>query len=87
VLSEPGKVLAESKPLTADTTKQRIEWTGRADLAEFVGKPVRLRFHLTSGQLYAFWVTPDSAGASNGYVGAGGPAFSGVRDMPPESEK
>lgn len=87
VLSEPGKVLAESKPLTADTTKQRIEWTGRADLTEFVGKPVRLRFHLTSGQLYAFWVTPDSAGASNGYVGAGGPAFSGVRDMPPESVK
>lgn len=87
VLSEPGKVLAESKPLTADTTKHRIEWTDHADLGRFIGKTVRLRFHLTRGQLYAFWVTPDALGASNGYVGAGGPAFSGVRDLPPTLAK
>jgi hypothetical protein len=41
---------------------------------------VKFRFHLTKGSLYAFWVTPDEKGSSNGYVGAGGPDFNGVRD-------
>ena len=44
------------------------------------GKNVRLRFTLTSGALYAFWVTPDADGASHGYVGAGGPGFHGTLD-------
>jgi predicted neuraminidase len=79
-LNADGKVLATSKPMTADTTKQRIEWTDRADLSALAGKPVRFRFHLTNGQLYAFWVSADERGASNGYVGAGGPDFAGVRD-------
>jgi predicted neuraminidase len=81
-LDDEGKVVATSKPLTADTTKQRVEWTDRADLSALAGKPTRFRFHLTNGQLYAFWVSPDANGASNGYVGAGGPGFSGVRDLP-----
>jgi hypothetical protein len=43
---------------------------------------VKFRFHVAGGSLYAFWVTPDENGASYGYVGAGGPAFGGVRDYP-----
>ena len=46
------------------------------------GKPVKFRFHVAWGALYAFWVTPDEKGTSYGYVGAGGPAFGGVRDVP-----
>jgi len=80
LLDSSAKVLATSKPFTGDTTKQRIEWQSHQDLSSWVGKLVRLRFHLTQGQLYAFWVTPDVRGASNAYVGAGGPEFSGVRD-------
>ena len=38
------------------------------------------RFHLKNGSLYAFWVSPDESGASHGYVGAGGPGFTGPRD-------
>lgn len=79
-LDAAGKVLATSRPLIGDTTKQRVEWTDRADLSAFSGKPVRFRFHLTNGQLFAFWVTPDPNGASNGYVGAGGPQYSGTMD-------
>ena len=79
-LGADDKVLATSKPLIADTTKQRIEWSDRADLSALSGKPVRFRFHLTHGQLFAFWVTPDPNGASNGYVGAGGPQYSGTKD-------
>jgi len=41
---------------------------------------VRLRFHLRSGRLYAFWVSPDASGASGGYVAAGGPGFTGPTD-------
>jgi len=51
-------------------------------LAQWAGKPVRVRFQLSNGQLYSFWVIDDERGASNGYVGAGGPDFSGVRDVP-----
>ena len=43
-------------------------------------KPVRFRFHLTNGALYAFWVSPDASGASRGYVAAGGPGFTGATD-------
>ncbi|MEQ1861067.1 MAG: exo-alpha-sialidase [Chthoniobacteraceae bacterium] len=79
-LDAAGKVLATSKPMTADTTRRRVEWTDRADLSALAGQPVRFRFHLRNGQLYAFWVSADERGASDGYVGAGGPDFTGVRD-------
>ncbi len=79
-LGADDTVLATSKPLSSDTTKQRLEWVDRPDLSAFSGKPVRFRFHISHGQLFAFWVTPDPNGASNGYVGAGGPQFSGTRD-------
>ena len=81
LLDEAGKVLATSKTVSGDATKRQLEWTGRPDVSAFAGTPVRLRFHLTRGSLFAFWVTNDANGASHGYVGAGGPAFSGVRDV------
>lgn len=85
VLDEKGTVLATSKPFTGDQTKQQIEWDGVADLSAFAGKPVRFRFHLTGGQFYSFWMTSDAKGASNGYLGAGGPGYPGVRDVPTPS--
>lgn len=77
LLDEAGTVLAASKTVSADNTKQHIELPGLSPLA---GKPVKFRFHVTKGSLYAFWVTPDANGASHGYVGAGGPAFRGTID-------
>ena len=44
------------------------------------GRPVRLRFRLTRGHLYAFWPGPDRRGASLGFVAAGGPGFAGPTD-------
>ncbi len=78
VLDEAGKVLATSTANSGNSTKQRIELAGLAALAR---KPVRFRFHLANGSLYAFWVSAGERGASNGYVGAGGPGFAGVRDL------
>jgi hypothetical protein len=80
VLDEAGKVIRSSKVASRDQTKLKIEWAVASDLSDQSGKNVKFRFHLTKGSLYAFWVTPDEKGSSNGYVGAGGPDFNGVRD-------
>lgn len=79
LLDETGKVLASSNVVAGDHTKVRVDLP---ELAASAGKPVKFRFHLESGSLFAFWVTSDPQGASNGYVGAGGPEFRGVRDRP-----
>lgn len=67
-------------PIHGDATRQRVTWRGVESLARASGKNVRLRFTLTNGSLYSFWVTPDAKGASCGYVAAGGPAFDGTID-------
>jgi hypothetical protein len=56
-----------------------VKWKG-ADLSALAGKPVRLRFHLKNAQLYSFWVSAHANGASQGYVAAGGPGFTGIQD-------
>ena len=83
VLDEQGKVLCSSPAVSGDQTRLKVNWSDKPDLSDLAGKPVKFRFHLTKGSLYAFWVTPDANGASNGYVGAGGPGFNGVRDTAP----
>ncbi|MCX6900272.1 MAG: exo-alpha-sialidase, partial [Verrucomicrobia bacterium] len=69
-----------SVPLRCDSTRQRVTWRGVESLARASGKNVKLRFTLTNGSLYSFWVTPDMNGASHGYVAAGGPGFAGTTD-------
>jgi hypothetical protein len=56
-----------------------VAWKA-GDLARVAGQPVRFRFHLKGGRLYAFWVSPEKSGASHGYVAAGGPGFTGPTD-------
>jgi hypothetical protein len=66
-------------PLGADKTLQEVTWK-KATLAGVAGKPVKLRFHLKNCRLYAFWVSGRQSGASQGYVAAGGPGFTGPTD-------
>ncbi len=85
VLDEAGAVIPpftreNCRAISADTTRQRVQWQGARDLSAVAGRPVRFRFHLTNGRLYSFWISADENGASRGYVGAGGPGFSGVVD-------
>lgn len=85
VLDETGRPLApftlgRSTAITADKTLQAITWGPEADLSALRGRPVRFRFHLRNGRLFAFWVSPDASGASRGYVAAGGPGYDGVVD-------
>jgi len=72
--------LENCQPLACDKTLAAVAWKGADDLSALAGKPVRFRFHLKNGKLYAFWVSPDQSGASHGFVAAGGPGFTGPTD-------
>jgi hypothetical protein len=85
VLDQEGQVLSpfsrsNALPIQADRTLQRVSWKGSEVLSAVAGRPVRFRFTLTQGRLYAFWVSPTISGASQGYVAAGGPGYSGPTD-------
>jgi hypothetical protein len=85
ILDADGKLIepyasARSEAVSVDNTRQRIEWSGADDLASLAGKPVRFRFHLTNGRLYAFWASRDESGRSDGYLAAGGPGYAGPTD-------
>ncbi len=77
----PGFSQADCRPVATDSTKQEIQWNGQADLMEFAGRPVRFRFYLRHGDLYAFWVSNSEHGESGGYIAAGGPGFHDNRDI------
>ncbi len=76
----PGLEQAHSVPVTGDSTLQVVRWEGGGNLEAIAGKPVRFRFHMTRGKLYAFWVSREESGASAGYVAAGGPGYTGPSD-------
>jgi hypothetical protein len=76
----PGFTSENCVPIATDRTLHRIRWKGVADLSSLTNQVVRLRFHMKNGSLYAFWISPESSGASQGYVAAGGPGFASNRD-------
>lgn len=85
VLDESDQVIAPFSrdncvPISADKTLQLVRWKDASELAAVAGKPVKFRFYLRNGQLYAFWVSPDRSGASCGYVAAGGPGLTTLKD-------
>jgi hypothetical protein len=67
--------LANCDTVKADSTIQRVTWKGAVDLSALTARPVRFRFQLENGKLYAFWVSPYETGASYGYVASGGPGY------------
>jgi hypothetical protein len=86
MLDRQGDVIApytaaRCTPVRGDKTKMAVSWEGVADLSPLAGRPVRFRFSLQRGALYAFWVSPSASGASGGFVGAGGPGFAGTVDL------
>lgn len=76
MLDERGEVMApftaeKCESIRADKTLQMVKWKGAPDLSAIAGKAVKFRFHLTNGKLYAFWVSADESGASQGFPAAG----------------
>jgi hypothetical protein len=76
----PGFDAASCEPVVENATKIRIHWQHGGSLAELAGHPVRFRFYVRRGRLYSFWVSRTEAGASGGYVAAGGPGFKAISD-------
>ena len=76
----PPFTLDACEPLRADKTCAPVTWKNAPDLSSLAGRPVRFRFALRRGALYAFWVSRDASGRSGGYVAGGGPGFKGHRD-------
>ena len=85
IVDESGKpigpfTLENCRPLSSDSTIRQVTWKGDGDLSSLKNKPVRFRFRMASGSLYAFWVSRDESGRSDGYVAAGGPGYTGPID-------
>lgn len=58
-----------------NSTKQMITWKNKKDLSELAGRNIRIKFYLTAGDLYAFWLSPWKSGESGGYTSGGGPGL------------
>ncbi len=80
VLDQSGFSGEDCVPVRGDGTRQLVRWKQRRSLQALAGRPVRFRFHVSRAKLYSFWVSPDRAGASHGFVAAGGPGLNGLRD-------
>lgn len=61
----PGFGLADSNPVTGDQLKAELTWDG-ADFAAIGDQPVKIRFHLTGGDLYSFTVADAATVAFGG---------------------
>jgi hypothetical protein len=74
--------LARATPIEGvDKTRIAVTWQGADTVPNVAGQPVRFRFWLTNGRIYSFWIAASAAGRSGGYVAAGGPEFTGPRDV------
>lgn len=84
VLDRAGKTIApftieQCAPVRGDSTQLSVQWAG-GSLATLAGEDIRLRFVLDRAQLFAFWISPSSAGHSRGYLAGGGPGYSRAID-------
>lgn len=50
----PGYGLAEADEVRGNSTAKGVTWRGSSDLADFAGRPVKLRFVMRDVKLYAF---------------------------------
>lgn len=72
ILSDKGTVLKEGPSFTHfNATKKKV-----LEVSRFSGRKVRLRFSMTDGDLYSFWISRYESGESMGYTAGGGPGLS-----------
>ncbi|MEO6706821.1 MAG: hypothetical protein ABIN04_13350, partial [Ginsengibacter sp.] len=58
------------------TTKQMVTWKKKKDLSSLKGRNIHVKFYVTDGELYSFWISPWQSGESRGYTSGGGPGLS-----------
>ena len=60
----------------SNKTMEQLRWKNNKDLSQLKGQPIRLKFYMTNGDLYSFWISPWETGESRGYTAGGGPGLS-----------
>lgn len=80
ILDKNGNVVSgfskdDCHAVTGNSTKKKVEWATNATLAKLKGKAIKVRFYLSDADLYAFWISPDATGKSQGYTAGGGPGL------------
>jgi hypothetical protein len=86
VLDRDGRAIAgfdrqSCLPVRGGGTQRAVRWTS-AQVASLAGRPVRFRFSMTRGRLYAFWLSSWPTGESRGFTAAGGPGLNSPADLP-----
>lgn len=75
-----GFALSDCDAISGNSTRHAVTWRGGSSLKRFSGTSIRLIFQFDAGELFSFWVSESTNGASKGYVGAGGAGFTSNRD-------
>ncbi len=52
-----------------------VTWKNNVTLKSLEGKVIKVKFYMTDGDLYSFWISDAQTGKSRGYTGGGGPGF------------
>ena len=58
-----------------DNTRHAVAWVGNKTLESLENKTIRVKFYLSDGDLYAFWISDSEGGESRGYTAGGGPGL------------
>lgn len=67
----------------SNSTKQMITWKNNKNLSSLPVKNIRIKFYLTKGDLFSFWISPWETGESRGFTSGGGPGLNeGGVDIP-----
>ena len=51
-----GYTKDECNPVTGDSVEHTVTWSGKQNLRELTGQPVKLRFHLANARLYSYTI-------------------------------
>jgi len=65
----------DSIPFSGDSCLTCMSWKEVDNLHALTNRPIKIRFIMTNGELYSFWISPDKNGKSNGYLAGGSPDY------------
>ena len=61
----PGRALADCDPMQGDAIAGHVTWKGSADLSQFAGQTVRLRFEMNEADIFSLkFPSPPSTGST-----------------------
>lgn len=61
--------------IKGDCVKQKVEWKSNKTLSGLENRKIKIKFYVTNGELFSFWISPESTGESQGYTAGGGPGL------------